>query len=216
MATVTFNEEKGFIVNGKPIKSINQYFNKKYSQLKSKQKVSVSWRMQRLSDKRSNKITDYLHKASRYIVNQLVSKGVTDLVIGHNKGWKQDINIGKVNNQNFVSIPFNRLIEMISYKSELSGIKIHLQEESYTSKASFLDLDQIPTFEASKVDLVKHKFSGKRVKRGLYKSRNKSLINADVNGSLNIMRKYVKVAKKDIKFDFVEASSAPAVFTVKL
>ncbi|MBR1396025.1 MAG: IS200/IS605 family accessory protein TnpB-related protein, partial [Selenomonadaceae bacterium] len=140
----------------------------------------------------------------------------TDLVIGHNKGWKQDINIGKVNNQNFVSIPFNRLIEMISYKSELSGIKIHLQEESYTSKASFLDLDQIPTFEASKVDLMKHKFSGKRVKRGLYKSRNKSLINADVNGSLNIMRKYVKVAKKDIKFDFVEASSAPAVFTVKL
>ena len=216
LVTVTFSDEKGFIVNGKPLKSINQYFNKKYSQLKSKQNLSVSWKMQRLSEKRSNKITDYLHKASRYIVNQLVSKDVTDLVIGHNKGWKQDINIGKVNNQNFVSIPFNRLIEMISYKSELSGIRIHLQEESYTSKASFLDLDQIPTFDAAKVDLVKHKFSGKRVKRGLYKSRNKSLINADVNGSLNIMRKYLKVAKKDIMFDFVEASSAPAVFTVKL
>ena len=216
LVTVTFSDEKGFIVNGKPLKSINQYFNKKYSQLKSKQNQSVSRRMQRLSDKRSNKIMDYLHKASRYIVNQLVSKDVTDLVIGHNKGWKQDINIGKVNNQNFVSIPFNRLIEMISYKSELSGIRIHLQEESYTSKASFLDLDQIPTFDAAKVDLVKHKFSGKRVKRGLYKSRNKSLINADVNGSLNIMRKYLKVAKKDIMFDFVEASSTPAVFTVKL
>ena len=216
LATVTFSDEKGFIVNGKPLKSINQYFNKKYSQLKSKQNLSVSWRMQRLSNKRNNKITDYLHKSSRYIVNQLVSKGVTDLVIGHNKGWKQDINMGKVNNQNFVSIPFNRLIEMISYKCELSGIRIHLQEESYTSKASFLDLDQIPTFDAAKVDLVKHKFSGRRVKRGLYKSRNKSLINADVNGSLNIMRKYLKVAKKNIQFDFVEASSAPAVFTVKL
>ena len=216
LATVTFSEEKGFIVNGKPLKSINQYFNKKYSQLKSKQNLSVSWRMQRLSNKRNNKITDYLHKASRYIVNQLVSKGVTDLVIGHNKGWKQDINMGKVNNQNFVSIPFNRLIEMVSYKCELSGIRVYLQEESYTSKASFLDLDQIPTFDATKVDLVKHKFSGKRVKRGLYKSRDKSLINADVNGSLNIMRKYLKVAEKNIMFDFVEASSAPAVFTVKL
>ena len=216
LATVTFSDEKGFIVNGKPLKSINQYFNKKYSQLKSKQNLSVSWRMQRLSNKRNNKITDYLHKASRYIVNQLVSKGVTDLVIGHNKGWKQDINMGKVNNQNFVSIPFNRLIEMVSYKCELSEIRVYLQEESYTSKASFLDLDQIPTFDATKVDLVKHKFSGKRVKRGLYKSRDKSLINADVNGSLNIMRKYLKVAEKNIMFDFVEASSAPAVFTVKL
>ena len=97
LVTVTFSDEKGFIVNGKPLKSINQYFNKKYSQLKSKQNQSVSRRMQRLSDKRSNKIMDYLHKASRYIVNQLVSKDVTDLVIGHNKGWKQDINIGKVN-----------------------------------------------------------------------------------------------------------------------
>ena len=216
LATVTFSDEKGFIVNGKPLKSINQYFNKKYSQMKSKQNLSVSRRMQKMSDKRSNKITDYLHKASRYIVNQLVSKRVTDLVIGHNKGWKQDINIGKVNNQNFVSIPYNRLIEMISYKCELSGIRIHLQEESYTSKASFLDLDSIPTFDAVKVDLEKHKFSGRRVKRGLYESRYKQLINADVNGSLNIMRKYLKVAEKNILFNFVEASSAPAVFTVKL
>ena len=216
LATVTFSDEKGFIVNGKPLKSINQYFNKKYSQMKSKQNLSVSRRMQKMSNKRSNKITDYLHKASRYIVNQLVSKRVTDLVIGHNKGWKQDINIGKVNNQNFVSIPFNRLIEMISYKSELSGIRIHLQEESYTSKASFLDLDNIPTFDAAKVDFEKHKFSGRRVKRGLYKSKDKLLINADVNGSLNIMRKYLQVAEKNILFNFVEASSAPAVFTVKL
>ena len=216
LATVTFSDEKGFIVNGKPLKSINQYFNKKYSQMKSKQNLSVSRRMQKMSNKRSNKITDYLHKASRYIVNQLVSKRVTDLVIGHNKGWKQDINIGKVNNQNFVSIPFNRLIEMISYKCELSGIRIHLQEESYTSKASFLDLDNIPTFDAAKVDLEKHKFSGRRVKRGLYKSKDKLLINADVNGSLNIMRKYLQVAEKNILFNFVEASSAPSVFTVKL
>ena len=172
--------------------------------------------MQRMSDKRNNKITDYLHKASRYIVNQLVFKKVTDLVIGHNKGWKQDINIGKVNNQNFVSIPFNRLIEMLNYKCELSGIKVHLQEESYTSKASFLDLDDIPIFDVVKVDFEKPEFSGKRVKRGLYKSKQHQLINADVNGSLNIMRKYSKVAEKNIMFNFVEASSAPAVFTVKL
>ncbi|MBR5913920.1 MAG: IS200/IS605 family accessory protein TnpB-related protein [Selenomonadaceae bacterium] len=140
-----------------------------------------------LSNRRDNKISDYLHKASRYIVNQLVSRQITDLIIGHNKKWKQGTNLGRKVNQNFVSIPFNRLIDMLTYKCELEGIAVHIIDESYTSKASFLDRDFIPDYKPA--DLVKHKSSGRRKCRGLYKSK-KFTLNADVNGSLNIMRKF--------------------------
>ena len=142
-----------------------------------------------LSNWRDNKISDYLHKASRYIVNQLVSRHVTDLVIGHNKKWKQGTKLGKKTNQNFVSIPFNKFIDMLTYKCALVGISVHSVDESYTSKASFLDRDFIPDYKPT--DLTKHKFSGRRKCRGLYKSKNFiQFLNADVNASLNIMRKF--------------------------
>ena len=118
-----------------------------------------------LSNRRDNKISDYLHKASRFIVNQLVSRRITDLIIGHNKKWKQGTNLGRKTNQNFVSIPFNRFIDMLSYKCALEGISVHIIDESYTSKASFFDRDIIPDFKPA--DLVKHKFSGRRKFRGL-------------------------------------------------
>ena len=116
----------------------------------------------------------------------LVKEGISTLVIGHNKNWKDKINIGKVNNQNFVSIPFNKIIDIIKYKAEDLGIKCIEQEESYTSKASFLDNDNIPTInEVNK----KHTFSGKRITRNLYKTKNNQIIDADLNGALNIMKK---------------------------
>ena len=195
LATVSFSDSAPFIVNGRPLKSINQFFNKVNADLVSRQRkinhnaTIRTAKMLTLSRKRYNKISDYLHKASRYIVNQLVSHKVTDLIIGHNNGWKQGTNLGKKTNQNFVSIPFNKFIEMLYYKCALKGIAVHIIDESYTSKTSFLDGDFIPTYKPA--DLVKHKFSGRRICRGLYKSKNFPLpINADINGSLNIMRKF--------------------------
>ena len=131
------------------------------------------------------------------------------LVIGYNKGWKQDTNIGKKNNQKFVSIPHLMLVQMIEYKCELAGILCVRQEESYTSKCSFLDREPI---------CKKDKYFGRRVHRGLYKSSTGIKINADVNGSLNIMRKNLKVVWKTDLYEFVdriEACSTPSVFTVK-
>ncbi|WP_293088213.1 transposase [Okeania sp. SIO3B5] len=124
---------------------------------------------------------------SRYIINHLIENQIGTLVIGNNPNWKQDINLGKKNNQNFVQIPFFKLIEQLKYKAKLVGIKVIINEESYTSKASFLDLDDLPVYQKG----VKHRFSGKRVKRGLYKTSNGIKYNADVNGSLNILRKAV-------------------------
>lgn len=138
--------------------------------------------MQRLTDKRNNKVTDYLHKASRVLVNQLVSREITTLVIGKNPNMKQDINIGKVNNQNFVQLPIMRFADMVKYKCELEGINVVLNEESYTSKCSFIDGEQICKHET---------YMGRRIKRGLFKSANGKYINADVNGSYNIMRKAI-------------------------
>lgn len=183
------------IINGKPLKSINQYANKKNAELKSyldKGDESYKSKLSKLWLKRNNKITDYMHKASTYIVNQLVSKNISKLVIGKNKFWKQDINIGKKNNQNFVSVPFLTFTNMLEYKCKLKGVEVIYQEESYTSRASFLNEDFIPTFTKDSVDLKKYKFSGRRIHRGLYKIKKKKIfINADVNGSLNILRKYL-------------------------
>ena len=185
LATVAFNEgSKPLIVNGRPLKSINQYYNKKKAQYQSRLKGNkrTSKRICTLTNKRNNKVTDYLHKASRLLVNQLVSKNIGTLVIGKNSNMKQDINIGKVNNQNFVQLPIMRFADLMKYKCELEGIKVVYHEESYTSKCSFLDSEPI----------CKHdKYMGKRVKRGLFVSRNGIKINADVNGAYNIMIKAI-------------------------
>lgn len=185
LATVTTNTEvKPFAVNGKKLKSYNHYYNKKLSEYKSILKVrnnkETSNRIRIITNKRNNKVNDYLHKSSRYIVNQLVSNNINTLIIGYNKEWKQDTNIGKVNNQNFVQIPHGRFVEMLCYKCEMCGINVMLQEESYTSKCSFLDNESIEKHD---------KYVGRRIKRGLFKSANGKLINSDVNGSYNIMRK---------------------------
>jgi IS605 OrfB family transposase len=180
-----------FIINGKPLKSINHFYNKELSYYKSKlekeNKRKKSKRINKLTNKRNNKVNNYLHKSSRILVNQLVSNNINTLVIGNNKEWKQDINIGKRNNQNFVQIPHGRFIEMLKYKCKLLGINVILQEESYTSKASFLDLDEIPVY--GKTHNIK--FSGRRMRRGLYKTNKGILLNSDVNGSYNIMRKAI-------------------------
>ena len=131
-----------------------------------------------------------MHCVSKYIVNQAVENQINTIVIGQNKGWKQETNIGKKNNQNFTQIPHSNLVNMIKYKAELQGINVILQEESYTSKTSFFDNDKIPVYK--KDDEKVYIFSGKRVYRGLYKSKNGLMLNADVNGSLNILRKYLK------------------------
>ena len=191
LATVAFNEgSKPLIVNGRPLKSINQYYNKKKAQYQSRLKGNkrTSKRIYKLTDKRNNKVTDYLHKASRLLVNQLVSKNIGTLVIGKNSNMKQDINIGRVNNQNFVQLPIMRFADLMKYKCELEGIKVVYHEESYTSKCSFLDSEPI----------CKHdKYMGKRVKRGLFVSMNGIKINADVNGAYNIMIKAIPNAFAD-------------------
>ena len=190
LATVTFNNgEQPLLINGRPIKSINQFYNKKKSKLQSKLKNKhTSKNIKKLTNKRNNKINDFIHKSSRVLVNQLVSKGVSTLVIGKNTSMKQDINMGKKNNQNFVELPLFKFADLLKYKCELEGIKVIFNEESYTSKCSFFDNDYIPTFGK---DDEKLNPSGKRIKRGLYVTKNMIKINADVNGSYNIMKKAI-------------------------
>lgn len=139
LASCVSNNGSCFIINGRPLKSINQYYNKRLAFLKSKLKDNkqISKQIRILTNKRNNKIKDYLHKASRMLINHVVSNDINTIIIGHNKCWKQEINIGKRNNQNFVSIPFNMFISMISYKATLEGINVKIVEESYTSKCSF-------------------------------------------------------------------------------
>lgn len=201
LCAITSNITNPLIINGKPLKSINQYYNKKKSiyqsklphykeKLGKKLQNKTSKRIENLSLKRKNKIDNYLHKASKLIINTAINNKINTIIIGKNKEQKQDINIGKVNNQNFVNIPLSRFIEMISYKCEEKGLNLILQEESYTSKASFLSLDKIPIY--NKGNNETKVFSGYRKYRGLYHDNkiNKN-INSDINGSYNILRKAI-------------------------
>jgi putative transposase len=170
------------LINGRPLKSVNQFYNKTKAKLQAQlgDKRKSSKRIQSLTTSRNNYIDNYLHNTSRTIVNLLKASDIGTLVIGKNNNWKQNINIGKNNNQSFTQIPHARLIDQITYKCQLAGIKVVVTEESYTSKTSALDLEQP----------VKHStYLGKRVKRGLFQSSNGTKINADVNGSLQICRK---------------------------
>ncbi len=170
------------------MKSINQYYNKRRAELqKEHSRTGSTRRMERLTIKRNRRIEQYMHTASKRVIDILVKEGIKTLVIGKNDGWKQEANMGKQNNQNFVQIAHAKLIAMLTYKAELVGIKVKLTEESYTSKASFLDLDELPVYDETRKE--KPKFSGKRMKRGLYRASDRRLINADVNGSYNIIRK---------------------------
>lgn len=195
LATLTSNikEIRPVIINGKPLKSMNQYYNKKSAKLISILEIrngkKTSNKINKLNLKRKNKIDNYLHKASRTIINYCTNNQLNTIIIGKNDCWKQDVNMGSKNNQNFVNIPHSRFIDMISYKCEMVGINVKLQEESYTSKASFLNQDNIPTYGK---EVKPISFSGYRYSRGLYKIRGKKIfINADVNGSYNILRKAI-------------------------
>jgi putative transposase len=180
LGVLSYNNSQSVIINGRPLKSINQFYNKKKSNLQKISKCRTSNKIINLTNKRNRKIKDYLHKASRFVVNQLVSKNISTLVIGNNKMWKQDIKIGSRNNQNFVSIPHAEFINMIKYKCELEGILVITTGESYTSKCSFIDFEKIQKHQS---------YCGKRQKRGLFISKSGKKINADLNGSLNILRK---------------------------
>ena len=182
LATVTsnINGVKPIIINGRPIKSMNQYYNKKKSKLQSFVGEKSSNRLEKLTNKRNQKIDNYLHNASRKIINFLIENNIGTLVVGKNKQWKTDINIGKRNNQNFVNIPHARLINMIEYKCTLIGVIVKITEESHTSKCSFIDFESIEHHD---------KYIGRRKYRGLFLSKDKIKINADSNGSGNIIRK---------------------------
>jgi putative transposase len=186
LATLTSNKStfNPRLICGKAIKSANQYYNKKVSRLKSQlpKNQRTSKRIKSLTFKRNNKVDYYLHTASRYIIDTLLENQISLLVIGNNDNWKQNINIGKRNNQNFVNIPYEKLIQQLTYKAQLSGIKVVVTEESYTSKCSFLDLEPIKKQEI---------YLGKRINRGLFRSSSGYVYSADVNGSLNIGRKVV-------------------------
>lgn len=216
LAALIFTNNTPILINGKPLKSINQYYNKAKAALRAHENKNAKGKKNRQTNKmkqisriRNNKINDYLHKASNYVVNQLVSNNIATLVVGYNKGWKQDTNLGKQNNQNFCSIPFKKFVDMLTYKCALQGITVVTQEEKYTSKCSFLDAEPIQKHD---------KYCGRRVKRGLFRSQDGTLINADVNGAYNILRKHLQVAGNADVYslvDFVEVCSTPSVFTVK-
>jgi putative transposase len=175
------------IVNGRPVKSVNQYYNKRKAALQSKlAHPGTSRRMERLTKRRTRRIDHYLHTVSRRIIDHVVKEGIGTLVIGKNDGWKQEASLGKRNNQHFCQIPHARLIAMLTYKAQLVGISVVVTEESYTSKASLLDLDPLPVRTNGK---EKPTFSGERIKRGLYRAKDGRLLNADINGAGNIIRK---------------------------
>lgn len=174
---------KSFIINGRILKSINQYFNKRKTKLMSFiGGKGTSRRIGKLTLKRNCKVNDYMHKTSRFIVNYCIDNHIDTIVIGNNKDWKQQINMGKRNNQNFVSIPFEKLISQIQYKSEEVGIKVVITEESYTSKIDHYAGEEMCRHET---------YLGKRIQRGLFRSSTGKILNADLNGAIGILRKVV-------------------------
>ena len=191
LCTCVTNTGASFIIDGRKLKSINQYYNKinaKLQSIKDKQKIErTTLRQKRITRKRNNRINDYLSKAARIIINYCLNNDIGKLVLGYNEDFQRNSNIGSINNQNFVNIPYGKLRDKLIYLCKLYGIEFKLQEESYTSKASFFDGDEIPIYD--KENLQEYIFSGKRIKRGLYQTSTGKLINADCNGALNILRK---------------------------
>lgn len=212
LLTVTSNCFNPILYNGKPLKAINQLSNKNIAEVKSKLSdcgLRTSSLLQSVYSKRSRRLTDLTHKITTQLVNHLDSYNIDTVIFGHNIGQKQDINLGKVTNQNFVQIPFTKLMYLLKYKCELRGIRFIETEESYTSKCSFLDEESI----------CKHSsYLGKRVKRGLFETSIGFLINADVNGSLNIGRKYltkVNMYTGQLHEDLVKFVVNPKVVTIR-
>jgi IS605 OrfB family transposase len=190
-----------FLIDGKHLKSINQWYNQHNAHLQSikdKQGLqSITHQQAHLNQKRHDQVRDTLNKAARYIINHCLEHGIGTVMVGFNPGWKQAINLGCVTNQNFVQIPHWQFKRKLKGLCERYGLTYLEQEEAYSSKSSFLDADPLPPYQAG----VSHTFSGQRVNRGLYRSKDGSLINADVHGAANIMRKSKQ------KFDVERLSS---------
>ena len=186
LMTVTSNVFHPVIYNGKPVKSVNQFYNKikasEQSRLMKENNVYWSKKLGQLTLWRENQINNYFHKVTHHFVNYCIANDIDSVIIGRNQQWKDNINLGKKVNQNFVSIPFGRLYDLLRYKLELNGINYIETEESYTSKCSFIDKEEICHHDS---------YMGRRVKRGLFKSKEGYKYNADINGSLNILRKYL-------------------------
>lgn len=191
LCTCVTNAGASFIIDGRKLKSINQYYNKtnaKLQSIKDKQKIEhITLRQKRIARKRNNRINDYLSKVARIIINYCLNNDIGKIVLGYNENFQRNSNIGSINNQNFVNIPYGKLRDKLIYLCKLYGIEFKLQEESYTSKASFFDGDEIPIYD--KENQKEYIFSGKRIKRGLYQTSTGKIINADCNGALNILRK---------------------------
>ena len=191
LAACVTNKGKSFIIDGKKLKSINQWFNKKNARLQSikdKQKYGKksTLRQKYLYASRNNKVNDYMSKTARKIINYCLKNNIGTLVCGYNETFQRNSNIRKANNQTFVNIPFGKLREKLEYLCKLYGLIFAEQEESYTS-SSFFDMDILPKFEADSSQ--NYSFSGKRIKRGLYQTSRGYIFNADINGALNILRK---------------------------
>ena len=179
-------DNSSFIINGRIIKSLNQYYNKRkaelQSQLELENKTKTSKRLKKLGLKRQNKLNDFMHKASKYIIDYCIEHNLAIIIIGHNKEWKQEVNTGKINNQNFVNIPFNNFIQKLQYKAENIGLEVIITEESYSSKVDHLAKEEMKYQE---------NYLGKRVYRGLFQSSTGKILNADVNGAIGILRKVI-------------------------
>ena len=191
LCTCVTNTGESFIVDGRKLKSINQFFNKqnaKLQSIKDKQNIKRQTKQQFLiSRKRKNRVDDYIKKTCRYIINYCLINDIGTLVIGYNQSFQRKTNLGRKNNQIFTHLPFGKIREKLEYLCKRYNINYILQEESYTSKASFFDNDDLPTYNADNPQT--YEFSGKRIKRGLYQTKNNYRFNADCNGALNILRK---------------------------
>ena len=193
IVAITTNKGQSLLVKDKSLKSINQFANKEIARIQSAQttlkpnsKVVSSRQLMKVYQKRNRRIEHFMYCTASIVLKFCLENNVSKLVIGKNKGWKEDVLFKKEDKQNFIQIPFNKLTFKIKEKLSNYGIEVLEQEESYTSKASALDFDKLPVYNGKSANV---KFSGRRAKRGLYKTKDNILVNADLNGSLNIMRK---------------------------
>ena len=205
LCTITSDKHSPIIINGRIPKTINQWFNKSNKNKHNNQKRY--WRFE-----------NYFHHTSKLIIDDCVKYGISTIIIGKNDGWKKGIRMNKKNKQNFFFIPFNNLINKIQYKAAIAGIEVKIIEESYTSKASFLDRDVIPEYKKMKKGEKKivHEFSGRRIKRGLYQIKDGILINADCNGSGNIGRKIIQNEEILLRLDRSVAATPVIVNPLRL
>ena len=204
LTCITSNGLQPIIINGKTIKSINRYYNKKKSKLMSYvENRGTSKRIRKLTQKRTNKIDYLIHNATTRLINYCIANKIGNVVIGYNAGWKQNVKIGKVNNQKFVGIPFLKIIRQLEYKCELAGITVKTVEENHTSKCDSLSLESIQHHD---------QYKGKRKKRGLFQSSTMTLLNADVNGAINILRK--EIGDTFLTQNFIRAIKNPKRYPV--